>query len=62
VRAVRNGSPSFLQYLSKIGVYIGASILILEKIEFDGSVEIMIDGNKRVFISRDAAQNLLVNE
>lgn len=62
VRSVKDGSPSFLQYLSKIGVYINASILILEKVEFDGSLEIMIDGKKKVFISRDAAQNLLVTE
>src|SRR5690606_13799587 len=62
VRSVKNGSPSFLQYLSKIGVYIGAPVTILEKIEFDGSLEILIDGKKKVFISRDAAQNLLVTE
>lgn len=62
VRSVNNGSPSFLQYLSKIGVYIGANVSILEKIEFDGSLEILIDGKKKVFISRDAAQNLLVTE
>jgi DtxR family transcriptional regulator, Mn-dependent transcriptional regulator len=62
IRAVRNGSPSFLQYLSKNGVYIGATISILEKIEFDGSLEIMIDGKKKVFISREASQNLLVTE
>jgi DtxR family transcriptional regulator, Mn-dependent transcriptional regulator len=36
--------------------------VILEKVEFDGSLEILIDGKKKVFISRDAAQNLLVNE
>lgn len=60
VRSVRNGTPAFLQYLSKIGVYIGATISIQEKIEFDGSLEITIDGKKRAFISRDAAQNLLV--
>lgn len=62
VRSVKDGSPSFLQYLSKIGVYIGAPLVILEKVEFDGSLEILIDGKKKVFISRDAAQNLLVNE
>lgn len=62
IRSVKDGSPSFLQYLSKIGVYIGAPVVILEKIEFDGSLEILIDGNKKVFISRDAAQNLLVTE
>lgn len=62
VRSVKNGSPAFLQYLSKIGVYIGASISILEKVEFDGSLEIQIDGKKKVFVSRDAADNLLVTE
>lgn len=62
VRSVQNGSPSFLQYLSKIGVYIGATVSVVEKVEFDGSLEIIIDGKKKVFISRDAAQNLLVTE
>lgn len=60
VKSVRDGSPSFLQYLSKIGIYIGATVSIIEKIEFDGSLEIMVDNKKRLFISRDAAQNLLV--
>jgi DtxR family transcriptional regulator, Mn-dependent transcriptional regulator len=62
IKSVKDGSPSFLQYLSKIGVYIGAMIVVLEKVEFDGSLEILIDGKKKVFISRDAAQNLLVTE
>jgi DtxR family Mn-dependent transcriptional regulator len=62
VRAVKDGSPSFLQYLSKIGIFIGVSISILEKVEFDGSLEVLIDEKKKVFISRDAAQNLLVND
>lgn len=60
VRSVRDGSPAFLQYLSKIGIYIGANIVILERVEFDGSLEVMIDGKKKAFISRDAAINLLV--
>lgn len=62
VRSVKDGSPSFLQYLSKIGIYIGAKVTILERIEFDGSLEILIDNKNRVFISRDASQNLLVAE
>jgi DtxR family transcriptional regulator, Mn-dependent transcriptional regulator len=62
VRAVQDGSPAFLQYLSKIGVYIGAAICILEKVEFDGSLEVFIDETKKAFISRDAAKNLLVTE
>lgn len=62
LRSVKDGSPAFLQYLSKIGIYIGATIAILEKVEFDGSLEIVIDNKKKVYVSRDAAQNLLVTE
>ena len=40
VRSVKDGSPSFLQYLSKIGIYIGARITIVDKIEFDRSLEV----------------------
>lgn len=62
VRAVKRGSPSFLQYLSKIGVYIGAHVSILERADFDGSVEILIDKKKKAFISKEASQNILVTE
>jgi DtxR family Mn-dependent transcriptional regulator len=62
VRSVTDGSPAFLQYLSKIGIAIGVPITILEKIEFDGSLEILIGGKKKVFVSREVAQNLLIND
>lgn len=60
VRSVKDGSPSFLQYLSKIGIYIGAKVVILDKIAFDSSLEVQIDNKARVFISREAAENLLI--
>lgn len=62
LRSVKGGTPSFLQYLSKIGIYIGAKIAIMDKVEFDGSLEIIIDDQRKVFISRDAANNLLTTE
>lgn len=62
VRSVKHGSPSLLQYLSKIGIYIGATLAIIDRVEFDGSLELTIDSKKKVFISREAAQNLLVTE
>ncbi|MBX2966580.1 MAG: metal-dependent transcriptional regulator [Cyclobacteriaceae bacterium] len=61
-RAVKNSSQSFLDYLSKIGIYIGATVQILERMEFDGSIEIMIDGKKKVYISKEASENILVTE
>lgn len=60
VRSVRDGSPAFLQYLSKIGISIGSTITIADRIEFDGSLEIVVNGKNRYFISREAAGNLMV--
>lgn len=62
VSAVKDSSPAFLQYLNKIGVYIGVSIQVLEKIEFDRSIEIMIDGKRKLYISKEASENILVTE
>jgi DtxR family Mn-dependent transcriptional regulator len=62
VRAVKNGSPSFLQYLSKIGIRIGVLLNIVDKVDFDGSLEVSIENKKKIFISREAAENLLVTE
>jgi len=62
VCAVKNGSPSFLQYLSKIGIGIGVILTITDKVDFDGSIEISVDNKKRIFISKEASENLLVTE
>jgi DtxR family transcriptional regulator, Mn-dependent transcriptional regulator len=60
VHAIRQDSPAFLQYLSKIGVYLGATVVVTDRVTFDGSLEIQIDSQKKIFISREAAENILV--
>lgn len=60
ISSVKDGSPAFLQYLSKVGIAIGSVITIRDRVEFDGSLEVMIDGKKKLFLSREAAENLLV--
>ena len=60
--SVKDTSPLFLQYLDKIGAYIGAKIKVLDRVEFDGSMEINLDGKKTLFISKDVAQNILITE
>jgi DtxR family Mn-dependent transcriptional regulator len=49
-----------LRYLDKVGAYIGARIKVLDKVEFDGSVEILVDQKKTLFMSKDVANNILV--
>lgn len=58
--AVKDSSAAFLKYLDKVGAYIGARIKVLDKVEFDGSVEILVDGKKSIFMSKDVAMNILV--
>lgn len=60
--AVNDSSPVFLQYLDKVGLYIGAKIELLERIEFDGSSEIRIDDERQLFISDQVATNLMITE
>jgi len=59
---VKDTDAAFLKYLDKLGVYIGARIKVLEKIEYDGSMHIEIDGDNQVYISKEVANNLLVTE
>ncbi len=58
--AVRDSSAAFLKYLDKVGAYIGARIKVLDKVEFDGSVEILVDQKKNLFMSKEVAGNILV--
>jgi DtxR family transcriptional regulator, Mn-dependent transcriptional regulator len=58
--AVKDSSAAFLRYLDKVGAYIGARIKIEDKVEFDGSIEIMVDNKKNLFMSKEVAENILV--
>ena len=60
--SVNDSSDMFLRYLDKLNIAIGCQILILEKHEFDGSLEIEIDQQKKIFVSAAVAENLLVTK
>ena len=60
--SVSDSSDMFLRYLDKLNIAIGCQILILEKHEFDGSLEIEIDKQKKTFVSAAVAENLLVTK
>lgn len=60
VVAVKDDSAMFLQYLTRKHIYLGATIKILEKIAFDQSMEISIDGGTNVNISLKVSDNLLI--
>lgn len=60
VVAVKDSSTGFLQYLDRIGAYIGATVAVEERMAFDGSLHLKIDGTKAAFLSREAAENIMV--
>jgi len=60
IAAVKDTSPLFLQYMDKIGAQIGANIRIIEKVAYDGSLEVKIEQNKTVFVSSQVSKNILV--
>lgn len=60
--AVKDSSSLFLQYLDKIGAHIGAPVELLDRVEYDGSIQLRLNSERELFISREAADNLLVTE
>ena len=61
VIGVSQDDPEFLQYLNSLGIHLGTTIQILDKIPFDNSLEIKINKQK-LHISNDVAKNLLIKE
>lgn len=53
-------SPAFLQYLDKINMALGNEIKIKDVVEFDKSLQVIINKKHTFFISNDVAKNILV--
>lgn len=60
--AVDDSSTVFLQYLDKVGLYIGAKLEIVERVEFDGSMQLRVDDDRLLFITEQAAKNIMITE
>lgn len=58
VIGVKDGQSSFLQYLDKLGISIGTEIKMVDKMAFDGSIEIEINQLNKANLSKEAAHNI----
>lgn len=58
---VEDSSAKFLQFLDKKGIELGKKITILEKEDFDNSMNILIDG-KEISISNKISNNLYIRK
>ena len=61
VIGVKDSQPSFLQYLDKIGISLGSKIKVLDKAEYDKSLEISIDNENNLRISNEVAKNIFIS-
>lgn len=59
VVGVLDSSPSFLTHLNSLGIQLGTEAIIIDKIEYDSSINIKVE-YKEIFISRQVAQQILV--
>lgn len=59
---IKDTSVAFLQYLDKLKLNPGSKIKVLEKIEYDGSMQIEIQKGSQVHVSKEVSNNLLVAE
>ena len=61
VIGVKDTQPLFLQYLDKVGIFLGARIKVKDKAPFDNSLEISIENKKDIRISFEVSNNLFVS-
>ena len=60
VVSVGDQSVSFLQMLDKLKIQIGSKIKIVERHDFDGSIQVKINNQNLLNISEQVAKNLIV--
>ncbi len=58
---VENSDSSFLKHLDKINISLGTKIVVNDKNDFDGLMQVELVGNGQVHISSQVADNLLVS-
>ena len=61
VMGVKDSQPLFLQYLDKVGIYLGAKLKVTDKMEYDNSLEISIDQKKQLSVSAEVSKNIFVS-
>jgi len=57
---VADHSTSFLQHLNKVGLALGTEMKVVDKVNYDGSMEIEFKNKKQVQLSKDVVKNIWV--
>ncbi|MEM9389173.1 MAG: metal-dependent transcriptional regulator [Bacteroidota bacterium] len=60
VVGVKNDSPAFLKHITQLGLIINSKVMIKALHEFDGSLDVEIDGKSQM-VSQKVAENVYVS-
>lgn len=60
VMAVHEHSASFLQYLDQVNLNLGKSVRVVEKLDFDQSMQLLLADGRHLHISREVANSIFV--
>ncbi len=61
VVGVNDSQPLFLQYLDKMGIYLGAKIKVIDRIAYDNSLEINLEDKKNLVVSQEVSKNIFLS-
>lgn len=61
VVGVNDSQPLFLQYLDKMGIYLGAKMKVIDKIPYDNSLEINLENKRNLVVSSEVARNIFIS-
>lgn len=61
VVGVNDSQPLFLQYLDKLGIGLGSSIKISDRLPYDNSLEIILNDERQLLLSNEASKNIFLS-
>ncbi len=62
ISGLKESSSVFLKFLNKMELKIGTKCLVHDIIAFDCSVELLINDNQKIIISKEATANILIHK
>lgn len=62
ITGVKNSSDDFLKYLDRIGLQLGVNVQINDILSFDSSIELKLNNDRILLISKEVSNNLFITK
>ena len=61
VSAIKDDSPKMLQYIHKKDIHFGAKVMVVDRFDFDGSMDIVINNKAPINVSCQVSDKIMVS-